>query len=96
MYAIRSYYVVYIIDFSAVTFSSSYAVNFQIQIHQTSGLINVKYRDAMNPYANGQSATIGFQTAGGSSSKAYPVTYNGKVLDDNRDDAEGWSVCPVR
>lgn len=87
---------VYIIDYSAVTYSTGYAVNFQIQIHQTSGLINVKYRDAMNPYANGQSATIGFQTAGGSSSKAYPVTYNGKVLDDNRDDAEGWSVCPVR
>ena len=71
-------------------------MRFQVQIHEGSGLINIKYRHEMNHSANGQSATIGFQLAGGSSAKAYPISYNGKVLDDNRDDSEGWSVCPVR
>ena len=87
---------VYIIDYEAQTLSGDYNVRFQIQIHETSGLINVRYRNEMSPSANGQSATIGFQTAGGSTAKAYPIVYNGKVLDDNRDDSEGWSVCPVR
>lgn len=71
-------------------------VNYQVQIHEGSGLINVKYRNEMSPSMNGQSATIGFQGSGGSSATAYPIVYNGKVLDDNRDDTEGWSVCPVR
>ncbi|MBI1289422.1 MAG: hypothetical protein GC178_17785 [Flavobacteriales bacterium] len=84
---------VFLIDYSMRQYGTSERVNFQVQIHETSGLINVKYRDPMSPSMNGQSATIGFQT---SSSKAYPIVYNGKVLDDNRDDAEGWSVCPVR
>ncbi len=85
-----------VVDFECRTYSDSYNVRFQVQIHEGSGLINVKYRHEMAPAANGQSATIGFQLAGGSSAKAYPITYNGKVLDDNRDDSEGWSVCPVR
>jgi hypothetical protein len=71
-------------------------VHFQVQIHETSNLINVKYFDPMDPAMNGQSATIGFQLGGGSSAKSYPITFNGKVLDDNRDDAEGWSVSPIR
>lgn len=87
---------VFIVDYTAQTLSNDYNVRFQVQIHETSGLINVRYRNEMNPSANGQSATIGFQTAGGASAKAYPISYNGKVLDDNRDDSEGWSVCPVR
>src|SRR5262249_2079275 len=45
--------------------------------------------------ANGQSATIGFQGAGGASAKAYPLTFNGKILDDNLPDS-GWSVSPLR
>ena len=85
-----------IIDYEADTWSGDYDVRFQVQIHEGSGLINIKYRHEMYPNANGQSATIGFQLAGGSSAKAYPISYNGKVLDDNRDDSEGWSVCPVR
>ncbi|MDD2387092.1 MAG: hypothetical protein PHP52_09970, partial [Bacteroidales bacterium] len=85
-----------IIDYEAHTYTNAYDVRFQVQIHEGSGLINIKYRHEMNPSANGQSATIGFQLAGGSSAKAYPISYNGKVLDDNRDDSEGWSVCPVR
>ncbi len=85
-----------IVDFECHTYSGSYDVRFQVQIHEGSNLINVKYRDPMDHRANGQYATIGFQMAGGSSAKAYPITYNGKVLDDNRDDSEGWSICPVR
>lgn len=76
---------------------------FQLQIHEGSGLMNVKYI-AMAPTLNGQQWTgdatkntaIGFQLGGGASAKAYPITFNGKVLDDNRSDREGWSVCPVR
>ena len=41
--------------------------------------------------ANGQSATIGFQGAGGAGGNAQPLTCNGKVLDDNRPN-EGFSV----
>jgi hypothetical protein len=87
---------VYIIDFECETYSGSYDVSFQIQIHESSGMINVKYRNTMDSAANGQNATIGFQGVGGSSATAYPITCNGKVLDDNRDDSEGWSVCPLR
>jgi hypothetical protein len=84
---------VFLIDYSMRQYGNSERVNFQVQIHQGSGLINVKYRDTMSPSMNGQSAAIGFQV---SSSKGYPIVNNGKVLDDNRDDTEGWSVCPVR
>ncbi|TMB40671.1 MAG: hypothetical protein E6J55_20745 [Deltaproteobacteria bacterium] len=66
-------------------------VNGQVQIHERSNLLNVKYRSTMSPGANGQTATIGFQGAGGSSAVAYPLTFNGKILDDDRPD-EGWSV----
>src|SRR5436305_8274155 len=66
-------------------------VNGQVQIHERSNLINVKYRSTLSPGANGQTATIGFQGAGGSSAAAYPLTLNGKILDDDRPD-EGWSV----
>jgi len=64
-------------------------LSFQIQIHEGSNLINVRYRGTGN-LANGQTATIGFQGAGGSSSDAQPLTCNGKIMDDNRPD-EGWS-----
>jgi len=66
---------------------------FQIQIHETSNLINVRYRDKQN-VANGQGATIGFQGAGGASATSYPITCNGKVLDDNDPSHEGWSAHP--
>lgn len=87
---------VVVVDFECRTYSGSYNVRFQVTIHETSGLINVQYRDEMNPNANGQSATIGFQLAGGSAAKAYPIVCNGKILDDNRDNNTGWSVCPTR
>src|SRR5439155_671022 len=54
-------------------------VNGQVQIHERSNLLNVKYRSTMSPGANGQTATIGFQGAGGSSAVAYPLTFNGKI-----------------
>jgi len=63
----------------------------QVQIHERSGLINVKYRGPS--LANGASATIGFQGAGGSAAAVHPLTFNGKILDDNRPD-QGWSVHP--
>jgi len=90
---------VYIINYDARTYSGSYNTDFQIQIHETSGLINVKYFN-MDATATGQGATIGFQAAGGSGATVYPISCNGKVLDDNSDDAdpgsEGWSIAPVR
>src|SRR5438067_1914343 len=70
-------------------------INGQVEIHETSNVMNVKYRSTMSAGANGQSATIGFQGAGGASAAAYPLTFNGKILDDNLPDA-GWSVSPLR
>ncbi len=70
-------------------------VNGQVQIHERSSAMNVQYRSTMSAGANGQNATIGFQSAGGASAKAYPLTFNGKILDDNLPDA-GWSVSPLR
>src|SRR5438477_47514 len=65
-------------------------ISVQVQVHERSNIINVRYRDSGN-LANGQGTTIGFQGAGGASATAQPLTCNGKVLDDNRPD-EGWSV----
>src|SRR5882724_10551412 len=82
----------FIIDFQENLFASSGdKVNGQVQIHEGSNLFNVKYRSTISPNANGQSATIGFQGAGGASAAAYPLTLNGKILDDDRPN-EGWSV----
>src|SRR5262249_34946559 len=85
----------FIVDFvmDVVAQGSADVVSGQVQIHETSGLINVKYRDGGNNNANGQAATVGFQGAGGAISAAYPLTCNGKIFDDNRPD-EGWSVHP--
>ncbi|MCO5280644.1 MAG: pyocin knob domain-containing protein, partial [Chitinophagales bacterium] len=85
---------VFIIDFDSNAYGTSDDVDGQIEIHETSGLINVFYR-VMEPKVNGQNATIGFQLNGGNSAKAYPITYNGKVFDDNRN-PQSWSVSPVR
>ena len=63
----------------------------QVQVHERSGLINVRYRDKQSN-AVGVLATIGFQGAGGASATSYPLTCNGRVLDDNDVSYEGWSV----
>ncbi len=83
----------FVVDYDVQTFTGSYALQFQVQIHERSNAIHVKFRSANNN-ANGQGATIGFQTAGGSSATAYPLTFNGKVLDDNRP-AMGFSAAPL-
>jgi hypothetical protein len=85
-----------VVDFECNTYTGTFNVRFQVTIHEGSGLINVQYRDEMNASANGQSATIGFQLAGGGTAKAYPIIYNGKIFDDNRDNSMGWSIAPVR
>src|ERR1051326_1835476 len=82
----------FIVDFQENQFNSTGdKVNGQLQIHEGSNLFNVKYRSPLSANSNGQSATIGFQGAGGASAAAYPLTFNGKILDDNRPN-EGWSV----
>ena len=66
-------------------------LRFQVQLHEGSNTITVRYRDTQNN-ANGQGATIGFQGAGGAgASTVQPLVCNGKNLDDNRPD-EGWSA----
>lgn len=80
---------------------SGWFLEFQVMIHENGG-INVKYIN-MPPAMNGQATTcsgtfnttIGFQLSGGSSAKAFPISYNAKVLDDNRM-PESWSVSPVK
>src|SRR5262245_16534986 len=85
----------YIVDWNvdvdpAVEDGGADDIRFQVEIHESSQLINVHY-DTSGHVANGQAATIGFQTAGGSGATAFPLTFNGKVLDDNRS-SEGWSI----
>ncbi len=69
-----------------------------VMIHETSGLINVKYFGAnatLNGQANVSNTVIGFQGAGGASAKYYPITFNGKIMDDNAQ-TDSWSISPVR
>lgn len=78
--------------------SSNRSIEYMVMIHETSGLINVKYfgSDAtLNGQAGNNNTVIGFQLSGGSSAKYYPITYNGKILDDNNQ-FDSWSVSPVR
>ncbi len=77
----------------AVEGNSADDLSFQVEIHEGSSLMSVRYRDK-GATANGQAATIGFQGAGGASAAAYPLTCNGKILDDNDAAHEGWSVHP--
>ena len=86
---------VFVVDWAmdVVAQGGADVINAQMQIHETSNLIHVRYRDGGNSNANGQAATIGFQGAGGSNAAAYPITCNGKVMDDNQSD-ESWSVHP--
>src|SRR5439155_14337818 len=74
----------FIVDFQENRVASSGdKVNGQVQIHERSNVLDVKYRSTISANANGQAATIGFQGAGGASATAYPLTFNGKILDDN-------------
>ena len=87
---------VFIADYEVDLFAGNEGADdtrFQIQIHEGSSLINVRYRDSQHA-ANGQSGTIGFQGAGGASAEAYALGCNAKILDDNQNDRDGWSVHP--
>src|SRR5262249_18726764 len=66
-------------------------IHYQLQLHETSNVITVKYISSP-ANVSGQAATSGFPGAGGSSATTVqPLACNGKILDDNRSD-EGWSV----
>lgn len=77
-------------------------VEYQVMIHENGG-INVKYITTP-PTMNGQqiscggtyNVAIGFQLSGGANAKVFPISYNAKVLDDNRQGTESWSVSPVK
>jgi hypothetical protein len=86
---------VFIADFELENnFGSNHNLTMQVQVHERSSAITVKYLDSENE-ANGQTATIGYQTAGGASATVRSITCNGKVLDDNTARGEGWSVAQV-
>ena len=77
------------IDIEAVA-GGSHDVTMQVQIHEGSRLITVKYDDTESE-STGLSATIGYQGAGGSGATARGITCNGRVLDDNTA-LDGWSI----
>lgn len=101
----------FVVDYRAYTYSTDAAfteagpanngsnddITLQVTIHEGSGLITVRYYQT-ETYCNGANATIGFQGAGGSNAKALPVTYNGKVFDDNYNNQgqQFVSFSPVR
>ncbi len=81
---------VFIVDLEADVPPSNQDLRYQVQLHERSNLITVRYRDTQNQ-ANGQTATIGFQGAGGAAATAHALGCNAKIMDDNRPD-EGWSA----
>ena len=91
---------VYIINWDTyLRLSPTDEVDFQVQLHEGSNAINVKYF-GVTPNSLGQSATIGYQAAGGASAKTYPISCNARVLNDDarttdRSD-QGWSITPMR
>ena len=72
------------------THSGDDDINYEIMIHEK-GMITVSYWGSISPSACGQDATIGFQMAGGSAAKTFPISYNARVIDDN-DERQSWSV----
>src|SRR5262249_31777356 len=85
---------VFIADFEVDLTSGSEGsddLRFQVQLHEQSSLVTVRYRDAQSN-ANGQAATVGYQGAGGAAATTVqPIACNAKAFDDNRPD-EGWSA----
>jgi hypothetical protein len=60
------------------------AINAMVSIHQGSNLIKVVYSGMSGCEAmRGGSATLGFQTSGGTSAKAFTIGVNSPVLNDN-------------
>ncbi|PCJ88444.1 MAG: hypothetical protein COA57_03455 [Flavobacteriales bacterium] len=87
---------VFFIDFDVNIWSTTDDIEGMIQIHEGSALMNVSYKETLDAGARGQTATIGFQLAGGASAKVYPIGCNVAVIDDNQAFESGWSVCPAR
>jgi len=85
----------FIIDFEIETYSTGYDVTAQLQLHETSNLINIRYYYTAPDACGQSSATIGIQGAGGSVATAVPISYNGKVLDDNAN-PQSVSFSPVK
>ena len=66
------------------TLCGSDAVNVMVSVHESSGLVKASYSGMSGCSAmRGGSATLGFQTTGGNTAKAFMVGYNAQVLDDN-------------
>jgi hypothetical protein len=87
---------VFVVDFELENnFGSNHNMTMQVQVHEGSNLISVKYLDTEDQ-ADGQTATIGYQTAGGAAATVRSITCNGKVLDDNAARGEGWSVSQAQ
>ncbi|HYB98036.1 MAG TPA: hypothetical protein VEC57_02770 [Candidatus Limnocylindrales bacterium] len=89
----RVYVVDFVLDDVDASDDGADDVEAQVQIHERSSMISVRYRLAQH-LTNGQGATIGFQGDGGSSAVGYPLTCNGRILDDNQIDKEWFSVHP--
>ncbi|MBL4657450.1 MAG: hypothetical protein JKX73_05575 [Flavobacteriales bacterium] len=88
---------VFFVDFKVFLWNvSTQEIEGTVQIHEGSGLMNVSYKESLTTECRGQTATIGFQMAGGASAKVYPIGCNAAVLDDNLAQESGWSICPVR
>ena len=90
---------VYVVYWDSDTFAGDHNTDFALQLHEGSSAIRATYFN-MAPDASGQSATIGYQGAGGSSATAYAISCNARIIDDNADDSDaseqGWSIAPIR
>jgi hypothetical protein len=89
----RTFLIDYFLDTITSSDDGNDDVEIQVQIHEPSSAIFVKYRHAQL-LAGGQTATLGFQGAGGAAAQAMPVGCNARVLDDNINDV-GWSIAPL-
>jgi hypothetical protein len=85
---------VYIVRWECRMPSEGPPITFEAQLHQGSGLMNVAYHQ-VSPGTQGANATLGFQTAGGASARAYAVSYDAPLLDSGSSD-QGFSVAPIR
>jgi hypothetical protein len=72
-----------LIDYNLTTLSG-YAIAFQVELHQGSDLITVRYYTCTSASTEGQGATIGIQGPGGTTAPVIPIVYNGTILDVNR------------
>ncbi len=90
----RTFLVDYFLDTKTSADDGADDVLVQVQIHETSNVISVKYPPNQH-LASGQTATIGYQAAGGGAAATNPIGCNARMLDDNISDV-GWSVAPLQ